>query len=315
MKATPLPSDCAMAGAAAVPIPLPGGMEPAPEAALDIVVGPLPFNFKENPLGGFDKYGYSHTAVAKDWRSPTEKLLTVVERPSSDNLFDFASILSKEPGELLNPPPLTKEEKKAKATADKAERERRAELDDDARDKEDAEKKDEKFQQARALSRRGLAMRIGRKAFNYGTSHKSSTPSEIPEEHLTTINDYIAKVLPDDDIKLTSDQAVTWLCHAVPLSPDTLKFFSSSSRFSAYQSIAKDICELLLVDELVDGRFNQLVCWLFGWRAPLAPRHTPCVSLSLSSLTLARAGAPRTRSSLASVCLLRTTVSVCLPAG
>ena len=94
-------------------IPLPEGMEPIQVPAVAVPTGPLPYNYKVNPAGGYDKFGYSHTAVAKSWRAPTEKLITVVERPSSDHLFDNP-FLSKQPDELLNPPPLTKEDKQAK---------------------------------------------------------------------------------------------------------------------------------------------------------------------------------------------------------
>ena len=128
--------------------PMPDGVEevqaePVPLAPTPAaVVGPLPFNFKVNPNGGFDKFGYSQTAVAKDWRAPTEKLSTVVERPdSSDHLFDVRAMLSKKPDELLNPPPPTKDEKRAKAAADKSERDRRAALGDEGRETEDEEKK------------------------------------------------------------------------------------------------------------------------------------------------------------------------------
>ena len=73
-----------------------------------------------------------------------------------------------------------------------------------------------------------------------------------------TINAEITKVLPEDEISLTSDQAVTWLPHAVPLSKEVLKWFNKVSSMSAYQSVTKDIYELLLVDELEEGRFNNL---------------------------------------------------------
>ena len=257
-------------------IPLPEGMEyveapaeaaPAPAA----VVGPLPFNYKVNANGGFDKYGYSETAVAKDWRAPTERLSTVVGRPDSDHLFELRAMLSKEPDELLNPPPLTREEKKAKAAADKAERERRAALGDEACAEEDEQNKATKWFAARLLARRALAVRFGRKAYNFGIG-LVTTPSEIPAEQLATINAEIAKVLPDDEITLTNDQAVMWLTHAVPLTREVQKYFNSHSSSSAYQSITRDICALLLVGEMEDGRFNALeVC------APAVPalRRTP----------------------------------------
>ena len=44
--------------------------------AVPVAVGPLPYNYKLNEAGGFDKFGYSHTATAKEWRDPTEKIAT-----------------------------------------------------------------------------------------------------------------------------------------------------------------------------------------------------------------------------------------------
>ena len=240
-------------------VPLPEGMEMADEVPVPAhVVGPLPFNYKVNPDGGFDKFGYSNTAIAKDWRTPTERLATVFERPdSSDHLFELRAILSKEPDALLNPPPPTKDEKKVTAAAVKAERERRAALGDEARDQEDEEKKAKKWFESRLLARHALAVRIGRKAYNYGIGF-TTTPSQIPAEQLTTINAEIAKVLPEDEIKLTNDQAVTWLTHAVPLTKEVQKYFNVGSSLSSYQSVTKDIYDLLLVDELDSGRFNAL---------------------------------------------------------
>jgi hypothetical protein len=243
-------------------IPLPEGMEPVEVPAEAVaapapVVGPLPFNYKVNAAGGFDKYGYSETAVAKDWRAPTEKLSTNVLRPDSDHVFELRTMLSKEPDELLNPPALGKQEKKEKAAADKAERDRRAALGDEARANEDEQKKAKKWFEARSLARRALAVRVGRKAYNYGIGF-TTTPSEIPAEQLTTINAAIAKVLPADEITLTNDQAVMLLTHAVPLSKEVQKYFNADARLSAYQSVTKDICELLLVDEMEGGRFNAL---------------------------------------------------------
>ena len=49
--------------------------------AVPVAVGPLPYNYKLNEAGGFDKFGYSHTATAKEWRDPTEKIATEYERP------------------------------------------------------------------------------------------------------------------------------------------------------------------------------------------------------------------------------------------
>jgi hypothetical protein len=260
-----------------MPMPVPVAVADAPEApAPATVVGPLPFNYKQNDTGGFDKYGYAETAVAKDWRTPTVKLSTDVKRPESDHLFEMRAMLSKEPDELLNPPPLSKEEKKTKAAADKVERERRAALGDAARKQEDEQKKATKWLEARSLARRALAVRIGRKAYNYGVG-LVTTPSEIPDEQLATINADIAQVLPNDEITLTNDQAVMWLTHTVPLSKEVLKHFNTHSSFSAYQSITKDIRELLLVDELEDGRFHALevgarTCYACtATRAPAAP--------------------------------------------
>ena len=87
--------------------------------------GPLPFNYVANQDEGdgesWTLLGYSHTAVAKDWRKPTEKIKTVFKRPTPDNLFSAGELVSmaKQPDALLNPPPLTKEEKKAKKEANK----------------------------------------------------------------------------------------------------------------------------------------------------------------------------------------------------
>jgi hypothetical protein len=267
-------------------IPLPEGMEEVPVEAVPVapvpapVVGPLPFNYKVNAADGFDKYGYSDTAVVKDWRTPTVRLSTVFERPESDHLFELRAILSKEPDELLNPPPLGKEEKRVKAAADKAERDRRAALGDEARASEDEEKRAKKWFETRALARRALAVRVGRKAYNYGIG-LVTTPSEISAEHLTTINAAIAKVLPDDEITLTNDQAVTWLTHAVPLTKEAQKYFNAHSSLSAYQSITKDICELLLVGEMEDGRFNALEVRVRTCRACTAMRraHMPVARL------------------------------------
>jgi hypothetical protein len=263
------------------PLPLPAGMEePPPATARD--PGPLHHSFKINPTGGFDRYDYSRTAVAKDWRVPTEKVAWVAERPpNSDHLFAHDSMLSKQPNELLNPPPLTKEEKKAKAETARAEKDRRAGLGDAAREAEDEQTKADKWLEARSLSRRALAVRIGRKAWNYGIA-MTTTPSEIATEQLVTINAEITMVLPEDEISLTSDQAVIWLPHAVPLSKETLKWFNKVSSISSYQSVTKDIYELLLVDELEEGRFKDLeVCaHAAGPRRDahyaLARRVTPC---------------------------------------
>ena len=244
-------------------IPLPEGVgavpPPAQPAAPPSIPGPLPFNYKVNADGrGYDKYGYSHTAVAKDWRSPTEKLATYSKKPQSDHLFELTSILQKQPGTLLNPAPLDKVAKRAKNKADADERDRRAALGDAARAMEDEKITAEKWMQARDLSRRTLACRIGRKAYNYGVG-LTTTPSEIPAEQLATINSEISKVLPDDDDHvLTSEQAVTWLTHAVPLSEEVKKYMNAGSRLSSYQSVTKDIYELLMVSELTDGRFNGL---------------------------------------------------------
>ena len=86
-------------------IPLPSGV-PAPAAppAPAPVIGPLPYNCKLNADGTrFDIYGYSQTAIAKDWRTPTELLSTARVRPKPDKLFDFpASFLSKQPDELTS---------------------------------------------------------------------------------------------------------------------------------------------------------------------------------------------------------------------
>ena len=236
--------------------PMPEEEVPPPAVARD--PGPLHHSFQVNPTGGFDRYGYSRTAVAKEWRAPSEKVAWEAERPpNSDHLFAHDIMLSKQPNELLNPPPLTKEEKKAKAEAAKAEKDRRAGLGDGAREAEDEQTKADKWLEARSLSRRALAVRIGRKAWNYGIG-MVNTPSEIAAEHLVAINAEITKVLPEDEISLTSDQAVTWLPHAVPLSKETIKWFNKVSSLSAYQSVTKDIYELLLVDELEEGRFNNL---------------------------------------------------------
>jgi hypothetical protein len=278
-------------------VPLPEGLpemvpdEPFAEAgdaavpAPATVVGPLPYNYKVNDAGGFDKYGYSNTAIAKEWRAPTVRLATVILRPDADHLFELRTIIAKEPDELLNPPPLSKEEKKAKAAAEKAEKDRRAGIGDEARGQEDEKKKANKWLEARSLARRALAVRIGRKAYNYGIGF-TSTPSVIPAVQLTTINAEIAKVLPDDKITLTNDQAITWLTHAVPLTKDAQKYFNVNSGLSAYQSVTKDMCELLLVDVIENGRFNALAVCARTGRA-CTPTRAP------AALALRRVRLPR----------------------
>jgi len=166
------------AAPAPMPIPLPEGMEAVQDedVATAAPVGPLPYNFKLNAeTGHYDKYDYSHTDVAKDWRAPSMKVATVIERPKPDNLFDHigATLLSAQPTDLLNPPPLSKEEKNRKAAAAKAERDRRAGLGDEARAEEDDKIKGEKWLARRDLARCALAVRMGRKAFNYGTGSKT----------------------------------------------------------------------------------------------------------------------------------------------
>ena len=213
-------------------IPLPEGMPPAPAAAA--VVGPLPYNFKMNADGvSFDEYGYSDTAVVKDWRQPTKFIGTKVTRPSSDDLFTLPkNIISMEPDELLNPSQqLTKEEKKAKAQAAKDERARRDALGDAGREAEDAKLKHDKWLAARVLNRRELAVRIARKTYGYGVA-LTSIPSVIAAEHLDMINSEIAKVLPEDNITLSSDQAVAWCFHAVPLDMAALKYYNVHSRYA-----------------------------------------------------------------------------------
>ena len=95
-------------------VPLPDGM-PIPVAAVpanaaaNAVEAPLPFDHVVNPTGGWDKMGYSATAKAKDWRSPTVRLATVYDRPAADHLFELGAagrghgMLDKQPDELLNP--------------------------------------------------------------------------------------------------------------------------------------------------------------------------------------------------------------------
>ena len=207
--------------------PLPEGMQPLPSAA---IIGPLPYNFKKNAVEGFDKYEYSHTALVKDWRNPTVKKTTVYDRPSADHLFELPmGIIGKQPDALLNPPPPTKDEKKATAAAKKAEKDRRAALGDAACAAEDEQQKADKWLAARALNRRQLALRIGRKMLGYGMG-LTSIPSSLTEEQLTLINDEITKVLPDDGITLTSDQAVAWLFHAGPLDDAAKKYYNVGSR-------------------------------------------------------------------------------------
>ena len=67
-------------------------------------------------------------------------------------------------------------------------------------------------------------------------------------------------MLPKDGIKLSSDEAVTWLPNSVPLDKKAKAFYNAGSRISAYQSITKDVYELLLVEEeeMDDSRFTQL---------------------------------------------------------
>ena len=165
--AAPMPMP--IPGLAPGEIPLPDGMEhEAPPPAPG--VGPLPFNYVANPDGSWSQLGYSHTATAKEWRAPTEKVKTIYERPAPDHLFSAGELheLSRQPNELLNPPPLSREEKRAKRDEEKAERERRADIGDEARAEEDEMKRVQKWLEDRVLNRRRLAVRFGRKAWNYG---------------------------------------------------------------------------------------------------------------------------------------------------
>jgi hypothetical protein len=102
----------------AVPLEAVPVEEAAPPAAAAVATKcPLPYNYRQGSVdGSYDKLGYSNTATAKEWRKPTERITTVYERPEADHLFGAGQLahLSKNPDDLLNPPPLSKEEKKAK---------------------------------------------------------------------------------------------------------------------------------------------------------------------------------------------------------
>ena len=142
------------------------------EAAAPAVEGPLPFNYvaneAEDGVESWTLMGYSHTAVAADWRTPTEKMQTVFKRPAPDHLFSAGQLdrMAKAPDALLNPPPLQKEEKKAIKQANKAEAERRSDLSDVDREWEDEQTRAEKWLKERQLNRRRLTVRMGRKAWN-----------------------------------------------------------------------------------------------------------------------------------------------------
>ena len=159
--------------------------EPAPPAPVELeaeavpaaapaVKGPLPFNYVASEDGlSWTKMGYSQTAVAKDWRTPTEKINTVYELPAPDHLFSVGelALMAKQPNDLLNPPPLSKEEKRERSVAGKAEAVRRTkDLSAEARAEDDEQKRAKKWLDDRALNRRRLVVRIGRKAWNYGLS-------------------------------------------------------------------------------------------------------------------------------------------------
>lgn len=232
-------------------LPLPQGM---PAAA---VVEPLPYNYVVNG-DGYDKMGYSNTALASTWRTPTVRLSTVYERPKPDHLFDCAP-LDKEPGDLLNPPKptLSKEEKAAKLAAGKAESARRKALSEEAQAAEDERVRVDKWLDARKLDRRGLAVRIGRLALNHCRSI-THLPTAMPAEHLDFVSKMIEKALPIDEIEFTAEQAATWIYHSVPLTQQVLKYYAIGAKMSGYSSITKDIYELLMVEELEGSRFADL---------------------------------------------------------
>ena len=170
--------------------------------------------------------------------------------------------------------------------ANKAEAERRSDLSDVDREWEDEQTRAEKWLKERELNRRRLAVRIGRKAWNYGislsvmcvTTHAAATlpqpcslshapspvfaprPTTFTEQCLEQVNAEIAKVMPEDGIDLSADEALMWIPHSVPLDKEAIKYYNAGAKLSAYQSITKDMYELLLIEDEEMANTSRFVC-------------------------------------------------------
>ena len=62
------------------------------------------------------------------------------------------------------------------------------------------------------------------------------------------------------------------LTNAVPLNQTVVKFYNQNTRLSTYLSITRDLHDLLLVDKLEDGRFNDLDVRT-PWNPSVGPLH------------------------------------------
>ena len=237
-----------------------GWSEARRNARLGDTPGPLPFNWRCAASGMYEKLGYTHDALGKDWRSPTVVLLMQAERPKSTALFSDGEMLamSKKPDELLNPPAPTFQEKRAAREVNKAEKERVNGLTEGQRLQENKLAGVQKFDAQRASARQFLAVRAARHSLGYGYGMSAMPNADtIQEEHMTLANKLITAIMPVDNIKLSQDDLLMWAFNSIPLGPikSAVDLFYRD-RFHEYRADSRDVFDML---SLLEGsRFTEL---------------------------------------------------------
>ena len=216
---------------------------------------PLPYNFKaigEDGNQQFVEYGYSHTAIAKDWRFPTEIIATYVRRPPPNPLYWSGEMKSmvKGPNDLINPliTPPTREEKRAAKAAKAAERARFTGLDENAKAAEKEEKLMAENEEKRAMARKHLAVRVARYSIGGGVAFPH-LPDSLEPGIVTAANMLVSHVIPDAEA-FTADELLTWVFNDIPLGPAKgPNYLWYMEDIASYKKTTKDVIELIVREE------------------------------------------------------------------
>ena len=250
---------CAMSG---------GGVHAAADDGRDVearratrmgeVPAPLPYNFRATADGLYEKLGYSDTAKAKDWRTPTEVLHTQTERPPPCDLFSGGQLANMplKPGDLINPPPLSKEEKKAAAQTTKEENARVKAMDPTEKYSYDMAQDLKKCEATRAKYRKHLAIRVARHSLGRGEA-MSILPTSIQSAHVTCANELVEKMLPFDGVSFTEEELLTWVFNDIPLGPvKGASHLYYREAITNYNKLSGDMIDLIVQEE--GSRFTNL---------------------------------------------------------
>ena len=220
---------------------------------------PLPFNWsKDEETGMFTRLAYTGTQTAGDWRLPTvlETNTTKVEKPPATRLFGEGQNLSLrlEAHALLNPPPMTKQEKHTQKQLAVQERSRVKELTPEQKEEEKYKANIKKLAEQNAMARRTMAVRFARAAFNYGIGILIPAPENLAPSLLEHVNKHVAKVLDLEEgsedavaLAMNAEQFCMWVPHATLLTGDAVKYYQDA--LSTYQRVTKDITDMLLLEE------------------------------------------------------------------